>query len=503
MTATTDATEDVSGAWLPGLGTGVWPEPVPAERIRVPFEGPGSGRAALTWGQRDIWATMRRQRNWLPQGGRRPLEPGTTAEDVAGELAYLHGRYPSMRTRLAFGAETGVLQDIAASGETFLELYDARPGEDPDGLAARVEAVYRARPYDLRTEWPVRMAVVRAGTVCTHLVVLMHHLALDAGGAAVLMREVAVRETASPPGMQPLEQAAWQASEAGQRHNARVLRHFEDGLHTLPVGRVLGGQVLGGREPGGQVAGSRVAGGHGPGGPVPVVLAGPRKPRHWAGRFISPTLAAAADAVGARTGVDASSVLTALTGIALARLCGTGHVVIRPRVGNRFRPALVGVVCFVAQSGLLVLDLAGTTFDEAVERARRATLTAMKNAYFDPEALEALLARSAAEGRDPGIPVFFNDRRSARPGVDYVTEAAPHPRELQSSRGGSTFEWLHRGPEPTEPLSVTVDDAYVGLALALHFDTHVISPERVEELVWGIEAAAVEAAADGNVSTGL
>ena len=193
------------GARLPGRGPEVLPEPLPSQRVRVAFAGPGSGRAPLTWGQRDIWATMVRQRNWLPQGGRRPLADGTRLEDVAAELAYLHGRYQAMRTRLVFddgdrdggdgnddngsgsGSSSGgspVSQWVTPAGETFLDVYDTPPGENPDGLAARVEAVYRHRPYDLREELPVRMAVVRAGGVCAQLVVLMHHLALDAGGAA-------------------------------------------------------------------------------------------------------------------------------------------------------------------------------------------------------------------------------------------------------------------------------------------------------------------------------
>ncbi|ACU74710.1 hypothetical protein Caci_5852 [Catenulispora acidiphila DSM 44928] len=466
-----------AGAWLPGLGAGGGAEPLPAERVRVAFGGAGCGRAALTWGQRDIWATMVRQRNWLPQGGRRPLAPGTRVEDVAAELAYLHGRYQAMRTRLVFdvAAEDGedsahgaVRQWVAASGETFLEVYHTPPGQDPDVLAARVEAVYRRRPYDLRAEWPVRMAVVRSGGVCTHLVVIMNHLALDAGGAAVMIREVAAREDAEPAGMQPLEQAAWQASETGQRHGDRTLRYFAKALDRLADG------------------------------PPPTVQPGPRPTRHWSGRLVSPALARNVAIVGARRAVDDSAVLAAVTAIAFARLTDTDRVLMRPRVGNRFRPALADVVCFVAQSGLLVLELGGTTFDEAVDRSRGATIAAMKNAYFDPQALEAMLA-----SRETGLAMFFNDRHGTEPAVQYATTAAPHPREPQQHRDGSTFAWLHRGPEPTEALSITIDDADGALAVALHFDTHAIAPETVEELAWGIERAAAEAAADGDAPTGI
>jgi hypothetical protein len=97
----------------------------------------------------------------------------------------------------------------------------------------------------------------------------------------------------------------------------------------------------------------------------------------------------------------------------------------------------------------------------------------------------------------------FNDRRSATPSVAYTTEAAPEPREPRTVRGSSVFAWLHRGPQPTEPLSVTLDDADGTLSLAIHFDTHVIAAELVEKLAWGVEQAAAEAARDGAAATGL
>ena len=493
----------LAGAWLPGLGVAVLPEPLPGRRVRVTFRGVGAGLAALTWGQRDIWATMVRQRNWLPQGGRRPLAVGTRVEDVAAELAFLHGRYQAMRTRLVFGDLPGgaVGQRVAAAGETFLEVYDTPPGQDPDALAARVEAVYRRRPYDLRAEWPVRMAVVRSGGECAHLVVIMHHLALDAGGAAVMIREVAARDQAQlsePRGMQPLEQAAWQASESGKRHDDRTLRYFAKALDRLNAG------------------------------PTPTLKPDPRRPRHWSGRLVTPALAEAVAAIGARCLVDDAAVLTAVTAIAFARVTSTDRVLMRPRVGNRFRPALADAVCFVAQSGLLVLELGGTTFDEAVDRARGATMAAVKNAYFDPEGLEAMLMtgekldsrqalsdqqaydsrqtlssrQTPAHHQTPAI--FFNDRHTTEPPIAYTTTAAPNPREPHRTRGASTFAWLRRGPEPTEPLSVTIDDAGDNaLAVSLHFDTHVIGPETAEQLAWGIERAAIQAAADGEAPTGI
>ena len=65
----------------------------PSARIPVRFSGDGAGTAELSWGQREIWRTMVRQRSWLPIGGWSRLAPGTTLADVAEELRWLMVRY--------------------------------------------------------------------------------------------------------------------------------------------------------------------------------------------------------------------------------------------------------------------------------------------------------------------------------------------------------------------------------------------------------------------------
>ena len=293
--------------------------------------------------------------------------------------------------------------------------------------------------------------------------------------------------------MQPLEQAAWQTSEAGRRHNDRTLRYVAKSLDRLAAG------------------------------PPPTVRTGPRSSRYWSGRLVSQALAGAVATVAARCAVDEAAVLTAVTATAFARLTNTDRVLMRPRVGNRFRPALADAVCFVAQSGLLVLELGDTTFDQLMDRARGATMAAVKNAYFNPDALQAILSRFEMDHGDR-LAIHFNDRHAAQTPVAYTTADAPNPREAPRTHGTSTFAWLHRGSEYDEPLSVTIDPRRRQhrhhhhhqirshrpsrrrphpLSVSLHFDTHRIAPEAVEELAWGIERAAIEAAAAGDAPTGI
>jgi hypothetical protein len=331
---------------------------------------------------------------------------------------------------------------------------------------------YRHRAFDMREDWPIRMAVVRDGGVPTHLVVTMIHWSLDVNGAVVMLRDVATRESGPLSGQQPLEQALWQNSEAGRRHNAKTLGHIEELLRSVPARR------------------------------FPAELARPERQRYWQGKLTSPALSAALPAISVRTGVDPSSVLGTLYAISLARLTGTEHAVLRPVVSNRFRPGVSGVVCHGAQSGVLSVHLAGTTYDEAVEVMRKAAMGALKHAYYDMDDYEAVVARISAErGEDIDVGVFYNDRR-----LDTAPDAGaatPSLEELEAARARGEHEWVLGKHDPLERVALHVEETEDGMVLCFDVDTHVLSKENMLELVRGVEAAAVEAALDGSAPTGI
>jgi hypothetical protein len=290
------------------------------DRIRVAFEGEGSGVDELSWGQLDIWTAMVRLNTWLPIGGVNPLPAGTTVDDVAEDLRYLMSRYQSMRTRLRFDTAGRPTQVVSASGEIALEMVDAGD-DDPAAVAQAVCQRYRETDYDFVDEWPVRMAAVRRHGVLTHLALVMCHLVTDGFGALVMMAELADRRTGAVRGMQALEQVRWQRSPAGVRQNEAALRYWEGLLRTIPLRRFGESTQR-------------------------------RRPRHWSGEFRSPAMLAAVRAIAARTGGESAPVLLTVFAVALARMTGINPVAIRPVVNNRFRPGLAEVVCPVSQAGL-------------------------------------------------------------------------------------------------------------------------------------------------------
>ncbi|HZM74471.1 MAG TPA: condensation domain-containing protein [Candidatus Limnocylindrales bacterium] len=442
-------------------------DPPIAERVAVPFRGPGSGVGELSWGQADIWQAMVRQRNWLPMGGWKRLPPGTGIDEVVEDVSYVVSRYQPMRTRLRF-TDGRPQQVLFATGETHVDVIDGDscPEEDLDDLARRVQDWYQQTPYDFAGEWPLRVGVIRHHGVLTHHIAIMCHLVSDGIGADVIVREAVERPATPVSGMQPMEQARWQAGPAGRRQHAAAIRHWESVLRSVPPRR------------------------------FPPTTERP-EPRHWRGDFSSPALRLAVQALTARSNVDSTQVMLTVFALAMAHATGVNPVVLRPMVSNRFRPGLGDVVAMLAQWGLCSLDIAGLPFADALGAVGKVTMTAYKHAYYDPTEMAALVERIAAE-RGPGFEVgaYFNDRRrQTRHG--FGGQPVPEPDDIEKALPRSDFRWTIKQHDPFEPLIVHVDDfgdTGDALNVVIFMDSHIISPAMGEGLPRAMEEIAAGAA---------
>ena len=432
-----------------------------SDRVVVAFSGDGSGTEDLAWGQQDIWMSARRLGSWMPLGGVQPLPPGTTVEDMAGQLGYMLGRYQVLRTKLLLDDLDRPRQVVHADGVAALEVVDAGD-TDPAVVAAEVHRRYTDTMLDFAAEWPIRMGVVRRHGHVTHLVLVLSHLATDALGARVMLREVATRDATPVTGMQSLDQARWQRSPSGQRQNQSALRHYESILRTIAPRRFPQSRDVR---------------------PQPV----------WSGDFTSPAMRLAVAAVADRTKLDAATVLLAAFAVALTRVTGVNPVVVRPFVGNRFRRGLADVVSTVAQSGLCALDVADVPFGEALVRVKHAMMTVYKHAYHDPADFAALLDRVSRErGTDVDVACFFNNRRAedAPPPTSEVT-----PDVLAEALPRSVLRWTPTDKTPMRRTFTRVEpDTADALRLTMLIDTNLLSPADAEACLRGMETVTVEAA---------
>lgn len=447
--------------------------------VVVPFAGESSGVGELTWGQHVIRAAMRRWEAPLSLGDASPLPAGMTVAQIAGIVGFIMSRHPSLRTRHRVAADGRIEQEVAAAGEIGLEVVDFDGAEADLWPFAKSmsDASYRL-PFDLTTEWPVRMAVLRYRGEPAYLIAMYSHVALDAGGLEALISDVATmdprtgRSPLPPPAMPPLDQARWEASPAGQRHNRAALRYWERLLRTIPARRF----------------------------PEP---ADPRPPRIRELLAGSPAMDLALRLIAARTGVENSTVLLAASATALARVTGLHPSATLVMVSNRFRSGFASSVSAISQPALCVVDTADATFDEVVARTMRSTLNAYKNAYCDPIQRDALQARIAAErGEDIDIFWFFNDRRTP----EQKTPPGPVPTaaDVRAALADSSLRWLETPFDPgSERFFVHVNPVPGTVDLRVTMDAWWVAPADAEAYVRELEAVTVGAALDPAMTTGI
>ncbi|GAA4170211.1 hypothetical protein GCM10022251_63810 [Phytohabitans flavus] len=434
--------------------------------IAVPFAGEGAGEDELSWGQQDIWGSMRRDRSWLPIGFARPLPPGTTVEDVVAELRWCVSRYPSMRTTLRFTGGALPRQVVHASGEIALEVVDAAPDADPAEVAVGVQERYQDTDHDHATEWPVRMAVVRHLGVPAYQVMVVCHLVVDGLGALAMQDEMRTRPTGPSTALQALEQAREQRTPAAVRRSQAALRHWEHLLRTTPADRFAGS-------------------------------ADPRTPRYWELVSTSTALHLAVGTVAARARLETSTVLLAAFAMAMSEVTGISPLLTQLVVGNRFRPGLATTVSPVSQTALCRLDLAGCDFGEALTRTWRASLAGYKHSYYDPAALDALVERVPAERPDPAVMrCGFNDRRALTVDVPPVDPTG----DVRAALARTTTRVARRQDKPFDPCYLHVLQERDAIVLALCADTHFLGPADQEAVLRRLEASIVDAASRSAVT---
>jgi hypothetical protein len=293
--------------------------------------------------------------------------------------------------------------------------------------------------------------------------------------------------------MQPLEQAQYQQSPAGQRQHRACQQHWERQLSAIPLrGPVMPGAAM------------RA---------IPVSR-DPRQPRYWQANLSSPATFLAMHSVAERTGAGTSAVLLAACSVALARVTGDNPAVIRVVVSNRFRPRLADSVSLIMQNTIAVVDVAGVTFDEVVRRAARAALSAHQYSYYDTFAIGELIeARGAERGEEYDLRKGFNDRRM---GNRELARSLPLPEDLRAALPHTNLYWSNKSDTETDAFHIHIIDAPSAQRIAdvmdaradavnlyVETDTHYMAPADTEEVLRQVEAVTVAAAFSPDAATGI
>jgi len=355
------------------------------QQITVDFHGEGAGEGELTWGQVGIWRMMRRSGRTMNLAGAMVLPEATAVEEMAAVLRFVVSRNPALRTRLRFGdGPSGPghpRQVVAGSGEVPLQVFDIEDGDDPDAAAESVRLRYELSAFDYENEFPVRMGVIRRSGAAVRLVVCYSHMMVDGAGIEALVRDLEHLDgatgaaTAPAPGFSPLELALSQAGPAGRRQNDKSMRHWAAQLDRLSSWQIA----------------------------EPDESDEPQEARFWQLVGYSPAMELGLRVIEARTGASSTYVLLGAYAVATARVLGRNPSLAQIVVNNRFRPGFADAVAQVSQHGICVVDVADTTFDEVVHRARKAAMSAsvpncptLDSVSQAAEAGRASLSRAAA-----------------------------------------------------------------------------------------------------------
>jgi hypothetical protein len=365
---------------------------------------------------------------------------------------------------------------VVSSGTIPLEVVDAGH-EEPAEVAERISARYRGVAFDYGGELPMRMALVRAQGVVTHVVAVYCHLAMDVHGLDALLADLAAMDPATGTSetpvtaTQPLEQARQQSTPSVLRQSEAALRHAERVLRTVPARRF--GDSDDHRDPRWQQAG-----------------------------YSSPAGYLAMLSIAARNRVHTTPVLLAAFAVAQCAVTDTAPAVTHLLVNNRFRPGFADTVAPLAQSCLGVVEVADRTFDDVVASAWRALTKAGKHAYFDPSRMDALRAEVDADrGEHVDTDSYFNDRRRVH--LSPTPGRMPTEADLAAALPRSAVRWENPMSSYDHTLFFHVNDEPDVLDYLLCADTHRLSPAGMIAFVRRVESVLVAAALDPNATSGI
>ncbi|MTG90332.1 hypothetical protein GJV82_15510 [Cellulosimicrobium sp. BIT-GX5] len=404
-----------------------------------------AGAGPATWGQTAIRRALAalepldHQFN-LVWGG--PLDRPVAADAALAVVRALVERHDSLRTLIRPDGD-GYTQELCAAGT--VEVVEERADGPADAVARgeRLREELWGRAFDYAAELPVRAGLVTVDGAVHHTVLVVAHTALDGWGLPVLDADLTALAAGAPlperAAWTPLDEAAWQASDEGRRHDAAAR------ARTLRTMRAAPREVF------------------------PRVGPDASRARYRQTVLRSRRLGPAAERVAARWRTSASAVLLAASCRALAAAAGRDDLVLQVMVSNRFRPALAEAVVTTAMEGLLHVDGLDAPFADVGTRVWRSAMTAYRSAYYDKDRLVRDAAADPATAHDGTC--WYNDRRGTGP--DRTLRARPtRSRRLARAdaadeQGGVTLT-LHLVDAPDGGVDVvlTTDTARVDDATA-------------------------------------
>lgn len=425
----------------------------------VNFRAGSPVSAPMTWGQLNIWRPLLAFDDTTSFNLLRTtaLEPDVTTERFLDAVRTLIERHTTLRTRFL-----DERQEIAGTGEVPVVFWAWPEFEGEFDFHAEA-AILAAGSFDLTSDWPVRIAGLLGpdGAVAAAALVISH-VAADGWTADRLLDDLRALLAGEPaperaePRWEPLDQLAFERSEAGRRAGAATIEHWAGILRTAPASMYDF---------------------------TPLPVEGPLIARY---RFDSAALATAASILGARVGTSPSTVVLTLASLWLANHCGKDQAIIELVAGNRITPRLRALRTHLAQDALFTVDTRDTDLTTALRAAHHAAIRAYCRAMYNPPDLGAAIDGISTErGLCFDRATNFNDVHPN--GVTVPRAAEATSAELAAMRELSTLTHLEPMAWNDKKLFMTFEQSAERCSLTMLVDSRYLPPTVIERFLWGIE----------------
>ncbi|MFC9324370.1 condensation domain-containing protein [Kitasatospora sp. NPDC057015] len=448
--------------------------------LEIALSSGRSGTGPATWGQQAIWDAVR---GLDPADAPRynvslaaPVDPGVPVPLVLDAVRQLLGLHDSLHTRLHQDDQGRLWQTVDPAGRVPVVARTCAGQDEVAEAGSGLLAELAGQPFDCARDWPVRVGLVESGGLVRHMAFVLSHTAVDAWGLRRLVTDlIAIVQGESPEAigarhqaLQPLDEAAFQASDRGRRRDAGARLHWQRKLRLGPPSIF----------PPGAAAAPAVAVAK----PFPNAV------------LNSPALDRAVRLVAAGHRVSSSSVLLAAASAMTARLSGVSEAVLQVVVNNRFLPGLADAVSTVAAEGLFQLPGAAGDFADVMRRTHSASIATYRSAYYDKRLLEQDIARIAErDGSVADRSCFFNDTRELMP-----APAQPDEQEgagagtLERARARTTLSWpVEFAPRANLSYALDALQAPGALELSMTADSALVPRADMERFLYGIEELVV------------
>ncbi|MBE1461517.1 condensation domain-containing protein [Kibdelosporangium phytohabitans] len=431
--------------------------------VPVRFHVPGARTGPVTLGQRNVLRWIGKdpshRSDSVPAFAEVP--PGTDLYEIADVVRLLLVRHESLRTTFTAGPDP--VQRVIGDGEVSVEISEVQ-GE-PYAFVRDLVSRMLAEPFGLTTGLPVRITAVTRDNEPFLVVFVFSHIAVDVAGAAIVGQQCAQlldggRDSWAPGvvGHQPVDQARWERSEAGERRIRSALRYWETQLRRVPQAMFA----------------------------VPAHPDG--SPGHCEVRMRSRAIAQALRTVVARNSVSHSTVIFAASATLLAVFTGSASNGLVSVCGNRFRTGWRDYAGTIAQDALVPFTLdPAATFAGVVRHIQAATMNAYRYAQFDSADLWAIIdAVSAERGTQFHRDCVFNDT-GVHSDLRRIDSSTVDAAELAQATKQTRLEFADDRELPAAFFLTLAGISDEEVDIRLYADTRFLPAAQVQQFLLGVE----------------